>query len=128
MTEIMWILLAVVLGLVHLSLAAQMAQKYRTPDWGFGPRDEPIPAQGVAARIDRAFKNFMETFPLFAVAMIAVILQAKTGGLSWWGGLLYVVARIVYIPLYAFGVKYVRTLVWFVAVVGIILILIAAFK
>ena len=123
-----WLLLAVVLGMLHLGMAAQMAQKYRTPDWGFGPRDEPMPSQGTAARVDRAYKNFMETFPLFAAAMIAVILQSKMGGLSWWGGLIYVVARVLYIPLYAFGVKYVRTLAWFVGIIGIILILIAAFK
>ena len=128
MTEIMWLLLAVVLGMVHLSIAAQMAQKYRTPDWGFGPRDEPMPPQGAAARVDRAYKNFMETFPLFAAAMLAVVVQAKGGGLAWWGGLLYVAARLVYIPLYWSGVKYVRTVVWLVSVAGIVLVVIAAFR
>lgn len=128
MTEATWLMLAVVLGIVHLGIAAQMAQKYRTPDWGFGPRDEPMPVLGVAARVDRAYRNFMETFPLFAAALLAVIVQNKTGGLSWWGAAIYVVARVVYIPLYAGGVKYVRTLVWFIGTVGLILVVIAAFK
>jgi uncharacterized MAPEG superfamily protein len=112
---------------VHLIIAAQMSQKYRTPDWGFGPRDSPMPPQGTAARMDRAYRNFMETFPLFAAAVLAVVLQNKSGGLSHWGVMLYVIARVVYIPLYAFGVKYVRTAVWFIAVIGIVLLIIAAF-
>jgi len=127
MSDLVWLVIAVIVGMLHLGVAAQMAQKYRTPDWGFGPRDTPMPPQGIAARIDRAYRNFMETFPLFAAALIAVVLQNKSGGLSHWGALLYVVARIVYIPLYAFGVKYVRTLVWFIGTVGIILLIVAAF-
>ncbi len=127
MSDLVWLVIAVIIGMLHLGVAAQMAQKYRTPDWGFGPRDTPMPPQGTAARIDRAYRNFMETFPLFAAALIAVVLQNKSGGLSHWGALLYVVARIVYIPLYAFGVKYVRTLVWFIGTVGIIVLIVAAF-
>jgi uncharacterized MAPEG superfamily protein len=128
MTELTWLLIAVVLGLVHLGIASQMAQKYRTPAWGFGPRDEPLPSQGVAARMERAFRNFMETFPFFAVAVLAVVIQNKVGALAWWGACLYVIARIVYVPIYAAGVPYIRTLLWFIGVVGTILVLIAAFR
>jgi len=126
MSDIVWLVIAVIVGMLHLGIAAQMAQKYRTPDWGFGPRDTPMPPQGTAARVDRAYRNFMETFPLFAAALLAVVLQNKSDGLSHWGAVLYVVARIAYIPLYAFGVKYIRTLAWFVATIGIILLIIAA--
>ncbi len=126
MSDIVLLMIAVILGMLHLGVTSQMAQKYRTPDWGFGPRDTPMPTEGTAARLERAYRNFMETFPLFAAALLAVVLQNKSGGLSHWGAILYVVARIVYIPLYAFGVKYVRTLAWFVATVGIILLIIAA--
>lgn len=43
--------------------------------------------------------------------------------LTLWGAWLYVLARIVYVPLYAFGVSYVRSLAWNVAALGIFLIL-----
>src|SRR6185437_8158971 len=85
MSDLVWLVIAVIVGMLHLGVAAQMAQKYRTPDWGFGPRDTPMPPQGTAARIDRAYRNFMETFPLFAAALIAVVLQNKSGGLSHLG-------------------------------------------
>jgi uncharacterized MAPEG superfamily protein len=39
------------------------------------------------------------------------------------GAMLWLVARIVYLPLYALGVPVVRTLVFFVSIVGIAMIL-----
>ncbi len=126
MFDVIWLTLAVIVGLLHLGIAAQMAQKYRPNDWGVGPRDTPMPSQGAAARMERAYHNFMETFPLFAAALLAVVVQNKSGGLSHVGAILYVIARIVYIPLYAFGVKYFRTLSWVIATVGIVLVVIAA--
>jgi uncharacterized MAPEG superfamily protein len=123
----MWLVIAAIVGLVQILAAAQIAQKYRSLDWNVGPRDTPVPIEGTAARLERAYRNFLETFPLFAAVLIAVVLQNKSGNLSHWGALLYVIARIVYVPLYAFGVKYIRTLVWAVSIVGIVLLIIAAF-
>ena len=128
MSDIFWLVIAVILGMLHLGITAQLAQKYRTPDWGFGPRDTPMDTAGTAARMERAYRNFMETFPLFAAALLAVVLQNKSGGLSHWGALLYVIGRIVYVPMYAFGVKYIRTLFWFIATVGIVLLIVAALR
>ncbi|HEY5211311.1 MAG TPA: MAPEG family protein [Stellaceae bacterium] len=127
MSDITWLLIAVIVGLVQIMLAAQMAQKYRSLDWNVGPRDTSIPVEGTAGRLERAYRNFLETFPLFAAALIAVVIQHKSGGTSHWGALLYVIARIVYVPLYALGVKYVRTAVWAVSIVGIVMLIVAAF-
>jgi uncharacterized MAPEG superfamily protein len=126
MFDVIWLMLAVVLGLLHVGITAMMAQRYRTRDWNVGPRDVPMPSQGAAARMERAYRNFMETFPLFAAALLAVVVQNKSGGLSHVGAILYLAARIVYIPLYAFGVKYFRSIVWAIATVGIVLLVIAA--
>jgi uncharacterized MAPEG superfamily protein len=126
MSDIVWLTIAVIVGLAQIVIAAQAAQSYRSLDWNLGPRDTAVPVGGVAGRLERAYRNFLETFPLFAAALLAVVLQNKSGGLSHWGAILYVVARIVYVPLYAFGVKYVRTLSWAVSIVGIVLLIIAA--
>jgi uncharacterized MAPEG superfamily protein len=126
MFDVIWLMLAVVLGLLHVGITATMAQRYRTRDWNVGPRDVPMPSEGAAARMERAYRNFMETFPMFAAALLAVAVQNKSGGLSHVGAILYVVARIVYIPLYAFGVKYLRSIVWAIATLGIVFLVIAA--
>lgn len=118
---------AVVVGLVQLVWAAAAARSQQDLKWAAGPRDTPMPITGTAARLERAFWNFMETFPFFAAAILAVVLAGKAGTLSVWGGALYVVARALYVPLYATGIPRVRTLVWFVAMVGLVMVIWALF-
>ena len=93
--------------------------------YGLSPRDEKKPVTGVGARVERAFANYMQTFPFFAAA---VLLAAITGRHSWLtitGAQLYFWARLLYVPLYAFGIPIARTLAFVVALVGIIMILLA---
>ena len=80
---------------------------------------------GVAGRLERALHNFLETFPLFATAVLLVHVTGRHGSLSIVGAALYLAARIVYVPLYAAAVPLVRSLVWNVAAVGITLVLLA---
>lgn len=119
---------AVVIGLVHLVWAALAAAPQRDGKWNAGPRDEPRPLSGVAGRLERAFANYRETFPFFAALVIATYLGGKTGDLTLWGSVVFVVARALYIPLYAFGIPYVRSVVWLVATGGIIALLVALFS
>jgi uncharacterized MAPEG superfamily protein len=122
---------AVLLGFVQLSWAAIAARRQQGLKWARGPRDEDRPVTGVAARLERAFRNYMETFPLFAVAVIAnLAIDTKSvfaSQLVWWGSLIYVGARIVYVPLYAAGVPVLRTWVWFVSVLGLLAVTLALF-
>src|SRR5215218_750316 len=50
--------------------------------WSAGPRDEKMPPlRGVAGRLDRALRNFMETFPLFAAVVLVAHLSATHNAL-----------------------------------------------
>jgi uncharacterized MAPEG superfamily protein len=126
--ELKLLLAAVGIGVIQLVLAAASARSQQNLTWAAGARDEPMPAlTGVPGRLDRAFRNFMETFPFFAVAVIVVYLAGRSGGvLSIWGCLAYVVARAVYVPLYAAGVPRIRTLVWAVSIIGILMVIAAS--
>ncbi len=123
--ELQMLAAAVLIGIVHLLWAAAAAQPQRGLKWNAGPRDEPIVLTGVAGRLDRAFANFRETFPFFASLVIVDYLGGRLGALTSLGALIYVVARAAYIPLYAFGAPYVRSLVWAVSMVGILMLLAA---
>jgi uncharacterized MAPEG superfamily protein len=116
---------AVMIGLVHLLWAAAAAQPQRGLKWNAGPRDTPVELTGVAGRLQRAFANFRETFPFFAVAVLIAYLGGRLGTLTTVGAALYVGARAVYIFLYAFGVPFIRSLVWLVSMAGLGLILAA---
>lgn len=123
--ELQMVALAVVLGIIHLLWAAAAAQPQRGLKWNVGPRDQKIELTGMAGRLERAFANFRETFPYFAVLVIVDYLGGRLGVLTTYGALLYVAARALYIPLYAFGVPYVRSLTWVASMVGILMLLAA---
>ena len=116
--------LAIVLGLFQLLIAARAGNSQRGLKWNVGARDEPPPPVGkVAGRLERAFRNFMETFPFFAAAVLIVTLTGRHNWATVWGAEIYLAARIVYVVLYALGVPGLRTLVWLIATLSIILML-----
>ncbi len=124
--ELRMLAFAVVLGLAQIIAASHAASLQRGYRWTAGPRDEPVPPlRGVAGRLDRALRNFLETFPLFAAAVLAAQLSGTHGALTEWGARLYLWARLLYLPLYAAGVPLARSLVWNVATVGIMLLVVA---
>ena len=124
--ELTMLALAVVLGLVQIVIAAQAKSRQYGLQWIAGPRDEPMPhLTSVAGRLDRALSNFLETFPLFAAAVLIAHAAGRHDWMTIWGAQLYFWARVAYVPLYAFGITWVRTLAWTVATLGIILILLS---
>lgn len=121
--ELCGLLLSLLLGFLHIFFASQSAAMQRGYRWAAGARDEPVPPlAGVAGRLARASANFVETFPFFASLVLAVHFSGVHSTLSTTGVALYVSGRAAYLPLYAFGVPVVRSLVWNVALVGIILL------
>jgi uncharacterized MAPEG superfamily protein len=111
---------AIVLGIVQLLAAAAGMTAQRGSKWNASARDgTPAPLTGIPARLERALRNFLETFPFFAAAVLAVVLMHRTGGWSALAVQLYVSARVVYLPLYVLGIPYIRSLVWVVSMVGI---------
>ena len=124
--ELRMLFAAIVLGFVHLVAASHAASVQRGYRWTASARDEPLPPlTGVAGRLARASANFAETFPYFAALVLAVEATGHRDAYSYWGAALYVGARVVYLPLYAFGVFLVRSLVWNVGTAGIALLLVA---
>ena len=75
----------------------------------------------------RAQANLFETLPIFAAAVIMAHIAGKDGPLTFLGTHLYFFARVIYVPLYAFGVPYIRTLVWLVAAGGLVTVIAALF-
>ena len=66
---------SIVLGLAYVLVAACLATQQRGIKWNAGNREgDAKPLAGVAARADRASRNFLETFPFFAAAVLAVVL------------------------------------------------------
>lgn len=123
MTPELWILLsAALLGLVHMAAAsftfkAQVGNRYTV-----GPRDRNLQPSGVAGRLQRAQRNFLETFAIFATCVLVVHLTDAYGSFSYWGSILYLGGRVLFLPLYAMGVPWLRTFSWNLATLGLVLV------
>ena len=126
-TELEMLLWAVVLGLAQLAIAASANTGQRGFSWGVGARDEMPPVSPVTGRLDRAFKNYLETFGFFAVGVLLLHATGKANAQSAMGAQIYFWARVVYMPAYAVGVPFLRTVVWAAAMVGIVMVLLPLF-
>lgn len=114
---------SIVLGLVYLVFATTLSLMQRGMTWNASNREETVPLSGLAARADRASRNFLETFAFFAAAVLVVVVGQHTNGQTALGAQLYFWARVVYLPVYAIGIPYLRTLVWAASVVGLVMVL-----
>lgn len=87
-----------------------------------GNRDNLPEPTALAARADRAAKNTMENFILFAVLALAAAIAAPDNERVLLGAQIFFWARVVYLPIYYAGIPGVRTGVWAIGVVGLGLI------
>ena len=108
-----WTLLTVVVG-----------GAIRNQEWtkegrqiGLGNRDNVKEATPMGGRAERAAKNSIEA----AVFFVPLALIANAAGLDsevMLGAQIAFWARIAYVPIYIAGIKYLRSFVWIVGVVG----------
>jgi uncharacterized MAPEG superfamily protein len=81
------------------------------------------PLAPLPARLQRAQDNLFETLPLFIGALLGAACAGRLGLLTNIGAHLYFFGRLVYLPLYAAGIPWVRSLVWLVATAGLMLVI-----
>ena len=126
--EFILLALTLILALVQIGAAAMARTAELGVKWNAGPRDVESPPPGkVAGRLMRAQANLFETLPIFAAAVIMAHIAGKDGTLTALGAHLYFFGRLIYLPLYAFGVPYIRSLVWLVAAAGLVMVIVALF-
>ncbi len=123
-TELSVLAWGCVLALLHIFLAAHLKTHQYGLKWNMGTRDGELPPpQPAVARLMRAQANFFETFPLFAAAAIIVSVAHMNNRVTAIGALVWIVARAIYLPLYALGIPYVRTIVWIASLIGIVMVI-----
>ena len=92
--------------------------------WNTGPRDEAMPPlKPGAERLQRAQNNLFETLPLFIGAVLIAHLASRDNAMTALGSQIYFWGRVVYLPLYAFGVRQIRSLVWLVSTAGLLMVM-----
>ena len=127
--EFIMLAFTLILALVQIGAAGVARTAELGAKWNAGPRDAEVPAPGkIAGRLIRAQANLFETLPIFAIAVIMAHVSGKDGQmLTFVGTHLYFFGRLIYVPLYAFGVPYIRTLVWLIAAAGLVMVIASLF-
>ena len=87
-----------------------------------GNRDDLPAMTGFAGRAQRAHRNMLESLVLFAVLVLVAQVTAKANAMTALGAQLFFWGRLAYAVVYWIGIPWVRTLVWAVSLIGLILI------
>ena len=122
--ELQMLFCSVLLGLAQLLAAAMLSTRNKGVAHNLSPRDDQgAPVSVLTGRMQRAFANFKETFAFFAAAVLLVTILGRESELSAWGAQLYFWARLAYVPVYAAGIPGLRSAIWTVSLVGLLLVL-----
>ena len=125
--EIAMLFWAAVLGLVQVGPQSFAYKAQEGNSYTVGARDEHRPATGLAGRMERALRNFLETFPIFAAVVLAVYATERSNQWSEIGAQVYFWARLAYLLAYAVGLPWIRTFIWQFATIGIVLCMVPLF-
>ncbi|MEP7240620.1 MAG: MAPEG family protein [Devosia sp.] len=82
-------------------------------------RDDEAPAGPLLGRAERALKNYLETWPAFIILAFVAHLADPGDPVVFWGAVVWLAGRVLYLPLYLMGVFAVRSLVWVAAASGL---------
>jgi len=84
---------------------------------------ENLPAiTGWAGRAQRAHRNMLENLPLFIALVLVAQVTGHANAMTALGAQLFFWARLVYAIVYIVGIPWVRTLVWLVSLIGLLMI------
>lgn len=119
---------SIVLGIVHIVIVSHLQSWQRGYRWTASSREGSAPPlTGAAGRAERALRNFLETFPFFAAAVLAAVLTRTHDWLTAWGAHLYFWGRIAYAILYVSNLPLARSLVWNIPSLGVLMIVAGLF-
>ena len=113
---------SVVLCAVQLVIAVATAQGQVGLAALIGDREGMPTLTGRAGRAARAHRNMLESLVLFAALVLTAHASMRVNETVLLGAQLFFWARVVYAVVYLIGVPWLRTGVWAVSVIGLILI------
>lgn len=127
-TELTVLTLAALLQGVQFVVYAVPANRELGPGYTMSARDRD-PSRALSdrtARLGRALDNHFEGLILFGIAVGVVQMSAQntafTAACAW----VYLIARVLYVPAYAMGLRPHRSLIWVIGFAATMLMLLAA--
>lgn len=109
--------------LMLLVASAMCAKAWTVPgmEVAFGNRENLPTPLGMAGRADRAARNMVHAMVMLLALVLAAHIAGKVAQAAT-GATVFFWARVVYWPVYAAGIVYLRTAVWLVSIIGLAMI------
>lgn len=127
--ELTALALAAILQAGQIMLAGWAMNRDVGVDFNAGPRDTQPELSVLTGRLRRAVANHFEALALFTVAVVVVSLSGAASGVTAACAWIYLGARILYVPAYAFGWTPWRSVIFGVgATATLVMILVALLR
>ena len=120
--DLKYLLLSAILCFVQMLIAAAGANQQVGLPALAGNREGLPEMTGWAGRARRAHLNMIENLVLFAALVLIAAAAGKANATTATGALIFFWARLAYAVVYLIGIPWLRTLVWFVSVIGMAMI------
>ncbi len=117
--ELSWLSASAALFFLYIMAEAVAGNRQYKPAELLGPRDNLPPYSPALARAKRATANMIEAMCLFVPLVVVVEASGRANEWTALGCAIFFFARLVFAPLYWFGVPVLRTLAYFVGVIGL---------
>lgn len=118
--------LAALLQTGQIGLAAWSMHRDGLDKWNTGPRDSEPPVSKLTGRLRRAVNNHFEGLIFFTIAVLLVQATQSNGPLTAACAWLYLGARLLYVPAYAFGWSPGRSIIYAVGFLAALTMIVTA--
>jgi uncharacterized MAPEG superfamily protein len=113
-----------------LLIASVLRARAWTPEGmklAFGNREHMPEPTALAGRAERAARNTLENFVLFAALALTAQAAGAPEARTALGAEVFFWARVMYLPVYLAGIVYLRTAVWAAGIAGLGILVAAMF-
>ena len=121
--ELQLLVWSALLALIQMLVAVAGAQSQVSLPVLAGNRDNMPPLTGWALRATRAHLNMLESLTVFAILVLVGFATDRLNETTALGANLFFWGRVAYAVIYLAGIPWLRTLVWGVSFVGLLVIL-----
>jgi uncharacterized MAPEG superfamily protein len=126
--DLKYLLLSTILCFVQMLVAATGANQAVGLPTLAGNREGLREITGWAGRAKRAHLNMIENLVLFAALVLIAVTAGKANAMTAMGAMIFFWGRLAYAVIYVAGIAWLRTVAWFVSVIGMALIAIELLK
>jgi uncharacterized MAPEG superfamily protein len=120
--DLKYLLFSTILCFVQVLVAATGANQAVGLPKLAGNREDVPTLTGWAGRAKRAHLNMIENLVLFAALVLIAAVAGKANATTAMGAMIFFWGRLAYAIIYVAGIAWLRTVAWFVSVIGMAII------